>query len=66
MSLWIILMLLGVIVLLQVMFFIRNAPKRVEETVTRIIEENKGSLMGMAAMGVVSLVASKIQGMFRR
>ncbi|MBP9691548.1 hypothetical protein KBD81_05725 [Candidatus Woesebacteria bacterium] len=66
MTLMVILMILGIIVFLQIIFFIRNAPKRVEETVSRIIDENKGSLMGMAAMGVLSIIATKMKDMFKK
>ncbi len=66
MSLLSILILMGVIIFFQVIFFIRNAPRKVEESVSRIIDENKGSLMGMAAMGVVSLIATKMKDMFRK
>ncbi len=66
MTLFIIFMIVGIVVFIKVYNTVKNAPRRVEETVTRIIDENKGQLMGMAGMAVVSLVAARLKGMFKR
>lgn len=65
MALWIIFLLVGISVFIGVYVMIKNAPKKMEEAVSRIIEENKGSIMGMAGMAVVSLIAARLKNMFK-
>ena len=66
MVLLIIFVLFGITVLFQVYWTIKNAPKIAEETVSRIFEENKGGLIGMAGMAVLSLVVAKMKSMFKK
>lgn len=66
MSLWIVFLIVAISVFIGVYVMIKNAPKKMEEAVSRIIEENKGSLMGMAGMAIVSLLAARLRSMFRK
>jgi len=66
MVLWIVFLIVAISVFIGVYVMIKNAPKKMEEAVARIIEENKGSLMGMAGMAVVSVIAAKMKSMFKR
>jgi len=66
MALWIVFFVLGITVLLQVMSLIKNAPRKIEERISQILEEKKGSLLGMAAMAIVPFFISKLKNRFMK
>ena len=66
MILWIGFLLVGIALLWKMYDTVRHAPQKVQQMVSMIIGRNKGELLGMAGMAVVSMIAAKMKGMFRK
>lgn len=66
MALWVIFLIVAISVFIGVYVMIKNVPQKLEETVSRIISKNKGSLMGIAGMAIISLIVARMKSMFRR
>lgn len=66
MILWIVILILLAIILWTIQNFVKNAPKKMEEAVTSIINKNKSGLAGMAGMAIMSFIASKAKRWFSK
>lgn len=66
MLLWLVILIMFAMVLWTFYDGIKNAPKRIEETVTNIIENNKSGLMGMVGVTVGSFLLSRMKDFFRK
>lgn len=64
--LWIVFLLIGIAVLWKVYDTVSHAPEKIESAVSHIIDSNKGQILGMAGMAVVSLFMAKLKERFRK
>ncbi len=58
---WLVVLFLFATVLWTLYTGIKNAPKKIEETVSNIIENNKSGLMGMVGVTLGSFLLSRIK-----
>lgn len=63
---WLIVLILVGMVLWTLYTGIKNAPKRIEEAVTNIIENNKSGLMGMVGVTLGSFLLAQFKNWFRK
>ncbi len=58
---WLVVLVLFAAILWTLYNGIKNAPKRIEETVSNIIENNKSGLMGMVGVTLGSFLLARIK-----
>ncbi|HRN70386.1 MAG TPA: hypothetical protein PLS49_04315 [Candidatus Woesebacteria bacterium] len=63
---WLIVLILLGMVLWSIYDVVKNAPKKIEETVSNIIQTNKSSLLGMVGVTIGPFLFSQIKNWFRK
>jgi hypothetical protein len=63
---WLIFLIMLTAVVWTLYSGIKNAPKRIEEAVTNIIETNKSSLVGMAGVTLGSFILGRMKSWFKK